>query len=351
MSQFPSIYVADIGMINPVGANPIMTSASVRAGVSAIEETAILNKKLKPIKMALVPDDALPQLKPTLATSHIPTRQLRLLQLAAAALVQLQARLTTEKPIPVFLSLPENLPHLSVPVVGNFVEQLMLQSDIPLNSKDSLVAQVGRAGAFHAVDLAHKYLAESGHDYVLIGGVDTYWDNYLLAKLDAEDRLMVEGSTDGFFPGEGACFLLLASERVKDQIVAPQIRLAAPGFGSEKGHRYSDEPYRGDGLSAAITAALQYVPVAVDNIWTSMIYDGFCHKEIGVALTRNSGKISPNVRMTHPVDCFGDIGAAIGCTLIALAALSYAHTKNAQQHLLCCSSELSHRSALCLSAV
>ncbi len=350
MSQHPPIYVADIGMINPVGANPIMTSAAVRAGVCAIEETALLNKKLKPIKMALVPDSALPPLKSTLAASHIPTRQLRLLQLAAAALVQLQARLPNEKPIPVFLNLPEHLPQASVPLVGNFIEQLMVQSEIALEAKHSLVAHVGRAGAFHAVDLAYKYLAETGHDYVLIGGVDSYWDNYLLAKLDAEDRLMVEGSTDGFFPGEGACFLLLASERVKDQIAAPQVRLSMPGFGSEKGHRYSDEPYRGDGLSVAVTAALQHVTTPVDHIWTSMIYDGFCHKEIGVALTRNSAKISPSVRTTHPVDCFGDLGAAIGCTLIALAALSYTGSKSSKQHLLCCSSELSHRSALCLSA-
>lgn len=122
----------------------------------------------------------------------------------------------------------------------------------------------------HAVEAAHKYLAEGG-DYVLIGGVDTYLDLKLLSRLDAEDRLVLNGAKDGFFPGEGAAFLLLASERVKAELPAPRIHLARPGFAEEKGHRYNGDPYLGEGLAAAVKQACEHAPGQVDAVWTSMI--------------------------------------------------------------------------------
>src|SRR5690606_29248864 len=155
-------------------------------------------------------------------------RQLRLLQLAAVGLSQLAGQMPVSQSLPLFLSLPEQLPSLSKPLIGNFIKQLIIQTDFPLDSSQSRVDHVGRSGGIYAIDAAHRYLAEEGHDYVLVGGVDTYCDPDLLARLDAEDRLMGQGALDGFFPGEGAAFLLLASERVKSQLPSPLIALAKP---------------------------------------------------------------------------------------------------------------------------
>lgn len=346
MSASPRIYVFGIGMITPVGLNAAMTAASIRAEYSAIEETSVLNKKLKPIKMASVPEDALPAVNPALLGSKLSSRQLRLLQLASVALLQLENYLPQDQLLPLFLSLPEHIPGLSLPMSGNVIEQLTLQSGIAFNMSESRVAEVGRAGGLYAVAAAHQYLSESGNDYVLIGGMDTYWDTGLLARLDAEDRLMLDGNVDGFFPGEGAAFLLLASERVKADLSLPLISLAKPGLAHESGHRYSEEPYRGDGMATAVTQALGHAPGVVDSLWSSMIYDGYAAKELGVALTRNHANISPHVSMTHPVDCVGDMGAAMGCTLIALVAMEATRSVANRHHLLCCSSDLSHRAAL-----
>jgi len=346
MSADNPIYLAASSMITPVGGNTAMTAAAINAGISQIAETAILSKKLKPIKMALVPEAVLPPLTRELLNSSLPSRQLRLLQLAALGLSQLAAQLPKDQRLPLYLSLPEHLPSLSKPVVGNFIEQLLLQTDVAVDVSQSRVAQVGRPGGLHAIEAARRHLAQEGNDYVIIGGVDTYWDTDLLTRLDAEDRLMLQGALDGFFPGEGSTFLLLTSERVKSSLASPLIALAKPGLTQEIGHRYSDEPYRGDGLASAVTEACNNSPGIVDTIWTSMIYDDFASKELGVAFTRNSKSISPTVKMLHPVDCVGDMGAAMGCALVALIGAAAQRNKKSSHHLVCCSSDLSHRSAL-----
>ncbi len=346
-NQHTWVQVVSTGMITPVGGDAAMTAAAVAASISAVQETDILNKKLTPIKMAQVPDDALPELNEKLKNSQLSSRQQRLLCLAAAALVQLADTLPAGQALPLYLTLPEALPQHTVPLRGNFIEQLALQSDIPLNTADSLIADIGRAGSFHAIKKALQYFSQTGNDYLLIGGVDTYWDPYLLAKLDAEDRLNVLGTLDGFSPGEGAAFLLLASERVNTRHLAHPVRLYPPGTAQEVGHRYAEAPYRGDALAAAMRDALQQAePAKVQSLWTSMIYDSYGHKELGVSLTRNSAHFADPLDVQHPVDCFGDLGAAIGCTLIGMIAATAKNPVNFRHYLLYCSSDQAHRAAL-----
>lgn len=346
MNGSSRVYIAAVGMITPIGADPVMTFHSVNTGVGRVRETAVLNRTLDPLGLALVPDEALPDLDPRLARAPIPHRQLRLLRLAAAALAQLADRLPPG-PVPLFLALPEDLPGMSAPLVGDIIDQLAAQTGIRLNRAESLIATIGRAGGVHTVRKAHQYLGQPGHDYVLIGGVDTYWDPYLLAKLDADTRLNPRRNPDGFHPGEGAAFLLLASERLKTRLPAPCVALALPGAAEEPGHRYSDEPYRGEGMALAVARAFKHAGTAQTQcVWTSMIYDSLGHKEIGVALIRRSDQIAEDVDIRHPADCFGDLGAAIGCTLIGMIAAAVPWQPRLRHHLVCCASDREHRAAV-----
>ncbi|VAW88950.1 hypothetical protein MNBD_GAMMA17-1958 [hydrothermal vent metagenome] len=347
MSEQTWVQVIGAGMVTPVGGNAATTAAAVAAEISATEETEILSKQQTPIKMARVPNGALPDIHEALSDNKIPARQQRLLCLAAAALVQLTDLLPAGQTLPLYLALPEALPDYTTPLHGNFIEQLALQSGIPLNAADSLIADIGRAGSFYAIEKAIQYLEQSGNDYLLIGGVDTYWDLRLLAKLDTEDRLNVVGVLDGFIPGEGAAFLLLASERVNARHIAHPVRLYRPGTAQETGHRYSEAPYRGDGLDTAVKAAIQHAaPAQIQSVWSSMTYENYGAKEFGVALTRSSAQLVDSLDTQHPVDAFGDMGAAIGCTLIGMIATAAQTRVRFRHYLLCCSSDLSHRAAV-----
>jgi hypothetical protein len=77
------------------------------------------------------------------------------------------------------------------------------------------------------------------------------------------------------------------------------------------------------------------------------LYDSFGNNELKVSLTRNMALFADPFDIQHPVDCLGDIGAAMGCTLIGI--ISAAARPPFQHYLLCCSSDLAHRAAIRLS--
>lgn len=348
MSEIAKAYVVGAGVVSPIGANAHMTSAALAAGIGAIEDSAFLNSRLKAIKMANISEELLQPLAEKLKVQNLPSRQVRILQIAHAALIQLKNEIPANVAIPLVLALPEILPGIGRPWQGDALAQLAAQTGFVFDMTLSRAAEIGRAGGAHALKHVFK-LMDAGQDLVLLGGVDSYWDPELISRLDADGRLLVEGGLDGFQPGEGAGFLLLTSERFKHQLPQPRVSLGKPGVSQESGHRYSDLPYRGEGLTLAVRDAIANSPGIIEGIWTSMIYDSFGNKEFGVALSRNSAAISPKVSLNHPVDCFGDLGAAIGPTLISVVRDLALRKKNiGKKHLVCCSSDTSYRSAVLL---
>ena len=172
MSQHTKVYVAGAGTISPLGPTSAAMAAAVSAGISAVQETALLSKHLIPIKMAQVPEPVLSPLDPRLISARLPSRQVRLLQMAAPALQQLQPLLPQGVVMPMLLALPDVIADLSHPWRGNAIEQLAMQSGIPLDVRNSKAAEIGRAGGLHA--LKHVFqLIEQGQDWVLLGGIDT----------------------------------------------------------------------------------------------------------------------------------------------------------------------------------
>lgn len=206
---------------------------------------------------------------------------------------------------------------------------------------------MGRTGSLHAIALAHKYFATTGSDYLLVGGVDTYFDPDLLARLDAEDRLNFEGVLDGFIPGEGAAFILIANETVKDRLPTPKVALSAPGLSNEVGHFYSSEPYLGDGLATAVTQAIANGGGAsMAELWTSLNGESYGQKELGVSISRNSHSIDAATKIKHPADCLGDTGAACGPAMLGLLQQAAFRQRQTKSALLCCSSDLEPRAAV-----
>ena len=202
-----------------------------------------------------------------------------------------------------------------------------------------------------ALQAGLEYLATGEHDYVVVGGVDSYLDLYLLGTLDMEDRVLANGVMDGFAPGEGAGFLLMCSDKAREaRQDKPTVKVHNPGIAAEPGHRYSKETYTGDGLANAVTTALQAVNnVPVRTILSSINGENMGAKEWGVAYTRNASAIDPDFRFEHPADCFGDTGAAAMPILAGLAATGMKKGYLIGPALSYCSSEGPHRGAVCMS--
>lgn len=338
------VYLVASGMLTPVGYDSVSTAAAVRAGVSAYANSAHYNKNRQAMRMALIPDDALPPLNPALeSNSGLTARQRRLLRIATPALQNLVSTLPLKEPPALFLALPEVLPGLPAAAPAKFFDHLILQTEVPIDKSVSRIFSRGRAGGVEIIDLAFNYLQSSGNDVVVVGGIDTYLDHVLLGSLDREDRILAENSSDGFAPGEAAGFLMLVSENVAQSFPEKiKAQLFMPGLASEQGHRYSEHPYRGDGLSAAFQKAIaQADGTPIHTIYSSLNGESFGVKEYGVALIRNKAAFTENVVVEHPADCFGDIGAAFAPVMIGMLA---EHGKGS--FLVYCSSDCAPRGSV-----
>ena len=353
MSDQPKVYIAGMGMITSIGGTALTTAVAVRARRKGMRESAVINKNSKPMTMALVPDMALPLLNSKLNTVNHLKRYTQLIKLATPALQEVMDSVPLKEPPPIFLAMPESLPDCPPERQANFLEHLRIQSGANIDWPMNRLIATGRAGGLQALDVVFKYFASTGKDVALVGGVDTYQSHFLLGVLDNQDRILAEDIMDGFVPGEAAGFLMLVSERVVSKL--PKKPLAAvyhPGLADEPGHRYSQEPYRGDGLANAFRLAIENANgQSIQTIYSSMNGEHFGAKELGVAQVRNNAAIAENVKIEHPADGFGDIGAACGPVLVALAALDLQKGWRQGPALVYGASEQQARSAVVVCAV
>ncbi len=343
-------WIVQTGMVTAVGIGSAQTASSIRAGISRYQESTVYNKSFEPMTLALLPDAALPPLHDDLAKlAGLTPRQIRMLCLADSALKEVLKDLNLKQPPALFLAGPEAFADRPPALTAVFVQQLMTQTGAKLDAAQSTVFPVGRAGGLLALRAALALLAQGKHDYALVGGVDSYLDLYLLGTLDQANRVLAPGVMDGFCPGEGAGFVLLCSERVS-KLHTPLAHVHAPGIAAESGHRYSKEPYRGDGLAAAVSEAVLGCQQPLQTVLCSLNGENFGVKEWGVAFLRNKAAFAEPFEIEHPADCCGDLGAAFAPVLIGLAAIGMQKEYMSTPCLVWCSSEHEQRGAVCVSS-
>jgi 3-oxoacyl-[acyl-carrier-protein] synthase-1 len=340
-------------MITSVGLDAPKTTAAVRAGMARFRETSFYDQRGKPIFMATVPDEDLAPLDPSLEDDEaITERQAQMLRLAGTALREALEEAPDVSRIPLLLALPEAHPRLPAPRDAGFLRKLAVQSGVGFDMAKSKVAAGGRASGIALVAEGLERLASRAAPLVVVGGVDSYQDADLLAALDEEDRIRAVDVLDGFTPGEGAAFLLLgppgSAHKARRKGVA---RIDAAATGEEPGHRYSSEPYRGEGLDAAFRALFaQAAAPPIPTVFAGLNGESFNAKEWGVAALRHQARLSAGFRTLHPADCLGDTGAASGPLMLGLSAIGIEKGHRRSPCLVWCSSDHGGRGAALVSA-
>jgi 3-oxoacyl-[acyl-carrier-protein] synthase-1 len=308
--------------------------ASVRAGIARIGSSHIMDRNHEPIRMGLVPEDALePELPPELESLPLPARARRMLRLGAPALRSVLES-TGEQPVRLFLGLPQ-IALAEAQWLKGFALHLGKVAGVAIDAPNSRVVPSGRAAGLGALELALEALERDPSTPVVVGGVDTFLDLSLLASLDAEGRILAHGVMDGFIPGEGAAFLALTSGSQSEDGAVVTVEAAASA--SDPGHRSGTEPARGEGLAQALDIlrnrlrnvaprraagasrdSLRCAPVT--TTFAGFNGESFEAKSWGVARVRHADFFAPGLLLEHPADCFGDAGAATGAILLGLAA-------------------------------
>lgn len=341
--------ICGIGMITAIGGNALQTLASFRAGINRYAEGPVHNRRLEPMTMALVPNSVLPPLKDEVGSqASLTGRQTRMLRLATPAVIEAMKSYDGSGPIPLLLAVPESLRGRRLAVPDNFVDLLSAQTGVATDPASSRLFRTGRAGGLQALSEALRLIRSGSHEHVLVGGVDSYLDLYLLATLDMENRILGDGVMDGFAPGEGSGFLLLSAHNARAS--RPVAFAHAPGLADEPGYRYSKQPYKGDGLANAIRDAVDGNDSGpIRTVFCSANGESFGTKEWGVAASRNATALSADFRFEHPADCFGDTGAAVGPILLGLAAIALRARSLPDPALVWCASDGRHRAAVRLT--
>lgn len=359
MSQSRVLYLAGSGMITAIGGSTEMVWAAAGAQISRYATSGYFTRKRKLIIQALVPDPALPRLEELLERyPSLTLREGRMLAMSGVAVAQAVQRISPSTAMPLLYAGPEVYPGVGSGLSDAFMPALHQQlAPFGIDAAKSRAVSVGRPSAIEAIKLAFHYAYDIGHPLVLVGGADSYQFSPLLKLLDQQDRLSAQhlrphAGSDAFAPGEAAGYLCLTSDPAQAWVHnGRRIALSEPGFGYETGHWFSDKPYRGEGLDQAFKQALagRAEPRIIKNIYSSANGERFWGKELGVALTRNHHQFeSPKVH--HPAEYYGDIGAATGAVLVALASQTALNVPGDDTHLIYGSADQSYRGAICLQA-
>ena len=257
--------------------------ASARAGIARIRSSHVLDKWSEPIRMGLVPDEALGELTADIQKLPLPFRARRILKIAAPCLAA--AAKDLEGPLRIFVGLPE-LTAGEAPWLRHFPAYLGHLTGLRVDSQSEVIP-AGRASGLLAVEraLAHLHSGEGGT--AVVGGVDSFLDFKLLAGLEDEGRILEDPVMDGLIPGEGGAFLVLHQDR---DATEKRIVLQAVGSAMDAGHRYGTKPATGEGLAMALEQLRQALPGPVSPIGVTFAgFNGenFDAKMRGVASLRH----------------------------------------------------------------
>ncbi len=346
----PDIVIASAGVITPIGLSLAETAASARARVARLREIPWLDRRFEPFIVGTVPDDGLPELAEPLLPLPLQYREARMLRLAHVALEEAMAGWLAAKagPLPLLMGLPEQ--HTLQPLdPQGFLSRLGQQCPRHIDVARSLAVPRGRAAGLMALREARVRLQRGDCEAILVGGVDSLVDLYVLGNLDLQGRIRNEVNSDGFSPSEGAAFLLLTLADVATRHhLQPMACLLGSTLGQEAGHLYAEDvPYLGEGLAMAFASLMQEAPppAPIGTVYGSFNGERYWAREFGVARLRQAKAFLPDHTMEHPAECFGDLGAAHGPTLAALAAHGVQQGYRAAPCLVYASSDHGERAA------
>ncbi|MCI5130115.1 MAG: hypothetical protein D3904_01030, partial [Candidatus Electrothrix sp. EH2] len=159
-------------------------------------------------------------------------------------------------------------------------------------------------------------------------------------------RLLTEKHSNGFIPGEAGAAVLLGRRDAG-------LMIQGIGFGEEKAHIESEEPTRAEGLTQAFQAAFTAAGLSMRNMHyrlTDANGEQYKFKEGDLAVTRSLRDHKGEIDIWHPIECIGEVGAAIVPVVLAVAEAAarknYAFGKNVLCHF---SDDSGERAAMILT--
>lgn len=324
------VVITGTGMVSPVGSGAAQTFTSVRAGLRRMQERPEIyacvaeHPQLDPPTPLVA--SAIEHLDPRARREGLPVEWLGTLAGHALAELDRRARLEALEParLAVLLALPARA-GLGPEVRDELLYHLHNHAGRDLLPNVQL-AFGGNGTALGLLEQAAALVRERRFAAVAVGAADSWLFRPWLAAADADWRLLSERNVDGFQPGEAASFLLVEGRGDAERRgLAPLATLR--GFGAGRFERAKGLPNTGVELAGALERVL---PAAPPLVVCDLNGEAWRTKEWAFAISRLGKRLGADLAVEHPAAVLGDVGAATGASLAALA-VSYLATKHADR--------------------
>ena len=336
------VLIAGAGAVTSIGTNLPATVAAVRASVSG----ALSRARFPGIR------DGRPLILARLPGSGPVVERMR--EMAVMAALEAIGSATPGAPLPVLLAVPLDRPGFGAADGPRLAGAMREGLNAPLDAERSAVLALGHAGGIAALKRAAALVRDRTAEAVLVVGVESQ-SMATLDWLDRERRLTADDVPAGLVPGEGAAAILLASEAWSaERDLRAEVELAGAAEGDEPRRWHADESESGGGLADAIDGACREAGAVADLTYADQNGEMWRAEEWAVAYLRTARHHADPLTLSHPSDCWGDLGAASGVALAALAARDLADgvLGAARGALVCCSADLApYRGAAFLTRV
>ncbi len=313
--------VVGLGATTAVGRDVWSTAAAVRAGVAGFQHHGFMVDEVgRPLTVAAMPgvgDDRSVAQRMTLALQSV-------IDEATTMVAGLRS--------PSSLRLVVNLPSARPGLPTDLVKRVRQAIDTLFSGRfrQVVVTAGGHAGGLAALTTARAWLSDEPTTAVVVAGVDSYLDPDMLEWLDRTGQLHGAGRRNnawGFVPGEGAgaVVVMCAGEAaVASREGASFGRVLSVGVGAEERLIGTGEVCTGRGLTQAVRAALAELPVSetLGEVYCDMNGEPYRADEYAFLITRTRERYASASDFLAPADCWGDVGAASGPLLLALACVA-----------------------------
>jgi len=188
----------------------------------------------------------------------------------------------------------------------------------------------GRCGAFTALAGAVQDLVSGQADVAVVGAAASWVELSRLIMLAQREKLQTPAVPDGVLPGEAAGFMVIESgSRALRRQARTYARVAGLGTGHEPTGG-TEEPCRGEGLTAAVRHALSFAAPEGGRINLPLVVsdlngDHYRALEWGLASVRSFCLLAGDTVSWEPANLIGDCGAGLGIVNVAWAATALAH--------------------------
>jgi 3-oxoacyl-[acyl-carrier-protein] synthase I len=313
-------HIVAVGARCAIGLNAESAAAALRAGIRRLaEHPFMLDANGDPLTCAT---DA--RLDPTVLGAA------RLARLGESPLGEVARKLRGASPlgVRVLLALPEVRPGFSADDRAAALHALQAWAQASLPDAAPRIAHVGdgHAGALAALQAAAWSVSEGGEDVCIAGGVDSYLHADTLEWLEAGLLVARKGARAGFFPGEGAAMVAVASDDARTRLGLSSLGVVR-GIATtvERRDPKGNEGLLGEALGEAVlqaTRTLQIPREMVSEVYGDINGERPRTDDWGFALLRTSVRFRDGTQYVTAAGHCGDVGAAtaaLGCVLAVRA--------------------------------